>query len=305
MTLGLVAATRPRREVRAAAAHSLPVGSYYHVQRPSTYRYPPKPTTSVAPRTSSTPILRAKQASWSLLSPQPKIAPQPDLTLSSALSGTPVIAAMLKGLTPRGLVLRCSPHLMVFYILSSFLACLRVPYPFEPLPANSHGLGYCKGVRLCVPCVSVCVPAPAGVMRCLFTGSSTAGPERSVETRACFCLWRPDRRAHHTQCTRSKYLTLWGRTKSDCSAAFSTPWMMSPSPMGRRASCTGRPQIPGMGIVSLSRSACGKTGVTLRKPSTRRRCYSSSASRSIRTSSISFTSSMAWPVATRPCSSWS
>ena len=42
--------------------------------------------------------------------PQPKIAPQPDLTLSSALSGTPIIAAMLKGLTPRGLVLRCYPY---------------------------------------------------------------------------------------------------------------------------------------------------------------------------------------------------
>ena len=46
--------------------------------------------------------------------PQPKIAPQPDLTLSSAFClvppVTPVIAAVLRGLAPRGLVLRCSPH---------------------------------------------------------------------------------------------------------------------------------------------------------------------------------------------------
>ena len=49
--------------------------------------------------------------------PQPKIAPQSDLTLSSALSGTPVIAAMLKGLTPRGLVLRCYPFSCSYFIL--------------------------------------------------------------------------------------------------------------------------------------------------------------------------------------------
>ena len=37
----------------------------------------------------------------------PKIAPQSDLTLSTALAGTPVIAAMLSGLVPHDLVLRC------------------------------------------------------------------------------------------------------------------------------------------------------------------------------------------------------
>ena len=66
------------------------------------------------------------------------IALQPDLTLSSALSGTPVIAAMLKGLTPRGLVLRCHPHSCHFFLLF---------YRFTPV-------------------CPVCVPAP----RCLFTG---------------------------------------------------------------------------------------------------------------------------------------
>ena len=49
--------------------------------------------------------------------PQPKIAPQPDLTLSSALSGTPVIAAMLSGLVPRDLVLRCHVYLWYYSIL--------------------------------------------------------------------------------------------------------------------------------------------------------------------------------------------
>ena len=36
--------------------------------------------------------------------PQPKIAPQSDLTLSTGLAGTPVIAAMLSGLVPQDLV---------------------------------------------------------------------------------------------------------------------------------------------------------------------------------------------------------
>ena len=45
------------------------------------------------------------------------IAPQPDLTLSSALSGTPVIAAMLSGLVPRDLVLRCYVYLWYYSIL--------------------------------------------------------------------------------------------------------------------------------------------------------------------------------------------
>jgi hypothetical protein len=39
----------------------------------------------------------------------PKVAPQSDLTLSTALAGTPVIAAMLSGLVPHDLVLRCHP----------------------------------------------------------------------------------------------------------------------------------------------------------------------------------------------------
>ena len=51
--------------------------------------------------------------------PRPNSEPaQSDLTLSTALSGTPVIAAMLSGLVPRDLVLRC--HLsfgIIFYFL--------------------------------------------------------------------------------------------------------------------------------------------------------------------------------------------
>jgi hypothetical protein len=42
--------------------------------------------------------------------PQPKIASQSDLTLSTGLAGTPVIAAMLSGLVPHDLVLRCHPR---------------------------------------------------------------------------------------------------------------------------------------------------------------------------------------------------
>jgi len=39
-----------------------------------------------------------------------QIAPQSDLTLSTGLAGTPVIAAMLSGLVPHDLVLRCHPR---------------------------------------------------------------------------------------------------------------------------------------------------------------------------------------------------
>jgi hypothetical protein len=47
----------------------------------------------------------------------PKIAPQSDLTLSTALSGNPVIAAMLSGLVRHDLVLRCHPRSWFYSIL--------------------------------------------------------------------------------------------------------------------------------------------------------------------------------------------
>ena len=79
--------------------------------------------------------------------PQPKIAPQSDLTLSTALSGTPVIAAMLSGLVPRDLVLRC--HLsfgIIFYFLPVLYRTCTGTRPGSPgvfLPVRDPpGQGY-------------------------------------------------------------------------------------------------------------------------------------------------------------------
>ena len=49
----------------------------------------------------------------------PKVAPQSDLTLSTALAGTPVIAAMLSGLVPHDLVLRCHPRSSSSYFVNN------------------------------------------------------------------------------------------------------------------------------------------------------------------------------------------